>query len=746
MIRRIVLALTVLSLALVSPAPAQQRFASVEEGLVAQGILTGRPGPVSVNWIDGGTRFSFTTVNPTTRQGEIRRYDPATLRDEVVFQASDLTMPGTGQLAYQSFQWAQDSRNLVFQVDFRPIYRNSGVADFYVYSLADRGVKLAADDARTAELSPNGAFLGYERGGDMYAYDMAAGRERRLTTTGSDTIFNGVFDWVYEEEFGVPQAWKWSPDSRKIAFWETDERGVPIFQITNYEGQHPEWTEVAYPKVGDENPTVRIGVADVTTGATTWLDTGEQGEFYIPRIYWTSEPNTLAVVTLNRAQNHLKLFLFDVDTGARRMVLEERSDAWIDVFDFFAGILDYFSFPEGVREFFWVSDRDGQSHVYRYDYTGRLINQVTTGPWSVTRVEGIDPTTQTVFYTSTEASPLERQLYAVRFDGSGKRRLTQTKGTHGINMSPNGKFYLDTWSSLQQPKQVELWSTDGNKLATLETNAATSQWLQTHAYSTPELFRFTTTDGVQLDGSMIKPVDFDPSRRYPVLISIYGGPGSQQVYDQFENDGWYQYLAQQGYIVVGLNNRGSGNYGRDFMEVVYKKLGEWESHDFAEAARYLASLPYVDGERIGIQGTSYGGYMAVYSLLRHPDVFRMGIANSPITDWRLYDTIYTERYMGLLAENEAGYEASSAMPMADRLAGHLLLVHSAMDENVHAQHTFQLLTALTQAGKDAEFRFYPPGEHGAAFDRASFITMNEVYTNALCEHLAASCSPADLNR
>jgi dipeptidyl-peptidase-4 len=313
-------------------------------------------------------------------------------------------------------------------------------------------------------------------------------------------------------------------------------------------------------------------------------------------------------------------------------------------------------------------------------------------------------------------------------------------------MSPNGKYYLDTWSSLQQPKQVELWSTDGRKLATLEDNAATSQWLETHAYSTPELFRFTTTDGVQLDGSMIKPVDFDPNRRYPVLISIYGGPGSQQVYDQFENDGWYQYLAQQGYIVIGLNNRGSGNYGRDFMEVVHKKLGEWESHDFAEAARYLATLPYVDGERIGIQGTSYGGYMAIYSLLRYPDVFRMGIANSPITDWRLYDTIYTERYMGLLAENEAGYDGSSAMPMADRLAGHLLLIHSAMDENVHAQHTFQLLTALTQAGKDADFRFYPPGEHGAAFDRASFITMNEVYTNALCEHLAASCSPADLNR
>src|SRR5688572_19332526 len=277
MIRRTVVALIALSGAMAAPAaaqqPARQRFVSVEEALVTGSLLTGRPGPASVNWIDGGDRFSYTTVDPTTRQGEIRRYDPATLRDEPIFQARELAMPGTGrQLAYQSFQWAQDSRNLVFQVDFRPIYRHSGVSDYYVFSLGDKSVKLGADDARTAELSPSGAYLGYERGGDMYVYDMAAARERRLTTTGSDSIFNGVFDWVYEEEFGVPQAWKWSPDSRKMAFWETDERGVPIFQITNYEGQHPVWTEVAFTKVWDENPNVRIGVGGGATGATCLPD------------------------------------------------------------------------------------------------------------------------------------------------------------------------------------------------------------------------------------------------------------------------------------------------------------------------------------------------------------------------------------------------------------------------------------------------------------------------------------------
>jgi dipeptidyl-peptidase-4 len=363
-----------------------QRFASVEEALVTGGLLAGRPGPASVNWIDDGTRFSYTTVNAGTRQAEIRRYDPAGASDELLFEARELTMPGTGrQLPYRSFQWARDSRHLVFQVDFRPIYRNSGVADFYVFSLEDRSTRLVADDARTAGLSPDGSLLGYERDGDMFVYDLNEGRERRLTTTGSDSIFNGVFDWVYEEEFGTPEAWKWSPDSEKIAFWETDERGVPLVQLTDYEGQHPEWMRIAYPKVGNENPTVRIGVADVADGGVQWLDTGEQGDFYIPRIYWTSAPDTLAVVVLNRPQNHLKVFLFDVNTGGRRLVLEERSEAWIDVYDFFSGILDFLTFPEGVREFFWISDRDGQQHLYRYAYDGTLVNQVTRGPWSVTR-------------------------------------------------------------------------------------------------------------------------------------------------------------------------------------------------------------------------------------------------------------------------------------------------------------------------------------------------------------------------
>lgn len=724
-----------------------ERIGSVADALATSGRLAGGSGPASVNWIDGGARFSYTVR--TQAQHEVRVQDPEALTDQLLFDPRRLTLAGeTEPLQYRSFQFGQDSRHLLFQANFRPIYRHSGIADFYLYSVAEETLRLVARDARTAELSPGGERLGFERGGNLYVVDLETGVERQLTHVDGDSIFNGVLSWVYEEEFGFAQAWQWSPDGRRIAYWQTDERGVPVTQLTDFEDQHPDWFTLAYPKVGDPNPSVRIGVLDIVSGDTRWMDLGLTGEHYVPRVYWTSDPNTLAVVTLNRPQNHMRLFFFDVRDAQRRAVMEERSDTWIDVFDFFAGIDHFLYFPDGVREFFWLSDRDGFAHLYRYDYDGRLLNQVTRGEWAVTRVEGVDPGTGTIYYTSTEVSPLERHLYSVRFDGSGKARLTRTRGNHSIDMGPDARFYIDRWSNTETPRQVELWTTaDGGRLlTTLEDNEPVRRHLRTHAYSPTELFSFTTSDGVRLDGSMIRPPDFDASRPHPVILSIYGGPGAQQVYDAFATNGWHQYLAQQGYIIVGLNNRGSGNYGRDFMKMVYGELGRWEAHDFAEVGRWLAAQPYVDAERMAILGTSYGGYMAITTLLRHPGIFQLGVANSPVTDWRLYDTIYTERYMGLLDENLAGYEAASAIPRADRLQDQLLLVHSGMDENVHPQHTMQLLTALARSGKDAELRFYPPGAHGAAFDYPSFLTMTEVYTNAFCRHVAVACTPVNLNR
>ncbi|MGH7590438.1 MAG: S9 family peptidase, partial [Gemmatimonadales bacterium] len=657
------LTLAILAGALVSlPAAAQEkaRFASLDDAVKAGGALNGSNGPANVNWIDGGARYSYITRGKDGE--EIRATDPATGADTLLFSAKGLTFPGTTEpFEYRSFEWSQDSKYLVFQANFKQIYRRSGTSDYFVYSLADHTLRPAAKGARTAELSPDGTTLGLERNGDMYVYDLASGKETRLTSDAHGTVYNGHFDWVYEEEFGLAQAWNWSPDDRYLAYWQLDEGPEPMVQFSDLAGVHAVWDTIRIPQPGDSNPTVRIGVSDIRTGKQVWLDTGLGPDTYIPRIYWTSEKDTLAVVTLDRHQNEMNLFFFNVTTGGKRLVMTDRSSTWIDIFDFYAGVQDMLSFPEGTREFFWLSDRDGYQHIYRYDYSGKLLNQVTRGKWEATRIQGTDTKTKTIYYTGTEASPLERQLYSVRFDGSHSRRLTTTAGTHIIDLSPSTQYYIDRWSSVSTPRQVELWETSGKKLKTLEDNAKVTAWVASHAYSPNTLFNFTTSDGVKLDGSLVLPVPFDSTKRYPLVFAVYGGPGSQEVYNSWGGSGFSEWLAQHGYIVVGLNNRGTNNYGSAFMKVVYKHLGQWESHDFAEAAKYLQTKPWVDGKHIAIMGTSYGGYSTVYTMARYPDLFTVGIANSAVTDWRLYDDIYTERYMSLPSDNLAGYDSSSAV-------------------------------------------------------------------------------------
>jgi dipeptidyl-peptidase-4 len=738
------LCLALLSAALLTAAGQAQdkkTFANLTEALQASGAMSGRSGPRSVNWIDGGNRYSY-TIRGTDGE-EIRATDPATGSDTLLFSAEGVTFPDTtAPFSYRSFQFAQDSKHLIFQTRFKQIYRRSGTSDFFVYSLADKSMQLAAKGAQTGELSPNGALFGYELGGELYVRDLGTKADKRLTTGATETLHNGRFDWVYEEEFGMAQAWNWSPDSRHMAYWQVDESAEPFVQLSNYEGAHPEWDQLRIPQPGDSNPKVRIGVVNVATGKQVWLDTRAIGDFYIPRMYWTSAPDTLAVLELNRKQNTLRLFFFNVNDAGSRLVRTWTSDTWLDVFDFYAGIQDMMTFPAGSREFFWISDQDGWQHVYRYDYSGKLINQVTSGAYTVTRIEGTDPAKKMVYFSSTEDSPLQRQLYAIRFDGKGKKRLTTTTGTHAIDMAPNARFYIDRWSSTSQPRQVELWATGGKMLKQLEDNAAVTTWMSTYAYSPVELFQFTTSDGQKLDGSMIKPPDFDPSKKYPVILDIYGGPGSQQVYDRFASNGMDQWRAQQGYIVVGLNNRGSNNYGRAFMKQVYQHLGKYEAMDFAETAQWLAKQSFVDGSRIAIVGTSYGGYSVLYTMAAYPEVFASGIANSAVSDWRLYDTIYAERYMDVLPDNAAGYDSSAVNPRAGRIKGKLLVIHSMMDDNVHPVNTMQFLTAATDAGVDAELRIYPPGRHGAAYNFASFKMIQEVADRFLARTIGSGAIAA----
>lgn len=714
----------------------QQTYSSLQEALFSGGMLSGDSGPASVNWIDGGDRFSYMKRNPETLEMEIRVYNPENREDEVVFDGGELTFPGTEQpFSYRSFQWSDDSRYLVFQTNFTPVYRYSGIADYYYYSLADESLNLLVEDAFTAQLSPDGSKLGYHKDGNMYVYDLNSGEHARLTHGDTENVFHGRFGWVYEEEFGLVQAWTWSHDSRFIAFWKSDEREVPLFRTTDYEGTHPDWFEIPFPKVGDTNPTVKIGVVEVETGRLNWMDLNP-GEGYVPRLYWTSLPEQLAVTEFNRAQTELKLHFFDVDTGEGRLIMQEESDVWIDIFDFFAGIDDYFFFPESVAEFFWISDRNGWKHIYRFDYEGNLINQVTEGDWQVTYVHAVDPESETVYFTSTEESPLERHLYSVSFDGKNKTRLTQIPGRHNVDMGPNGRFFIDRYSNIETPRQVELWSSSNGLIEQLVSNDSVHEFMREHAYSPRELFSFTTTDEQEIDGYIIYPHNFDEKDSYPLVLSVYGGPSAQGVYNEFETGAFNQYLSQQGYVVANVNNRGSGGYGRDFEKSVYLDLGRWEAHDFAETAQYLAeNYSWIDADRMAIRGHSYGGYMSALTMVLHPGVFRAGIVAAPVTDWRLYDTIYTERYMGLLDENPEGYERSSVMTHVQNLEGRLLIAHSAMDENVHLQNTMQLVTALTNAGKDADLRIYPPGNHGVAYNLPSYILLHQTYFDFLEKHV-----------
>ncbi|MGA0558865.1 S9 family peptidase [Larkinella sp. VNQ87] len=703
----------------------KQRFQNLQQALRANGQLAGSQGPASVNWIDGGTRFSFIDQNV------IKSFSPKDQREEVVFDGSRLKLPGTDQaFTYESFQWSKDSKNLLFQTNFRPVWRRSGISDYYVYAVAAKSLKLVAKDAQTAELSPDGSKIGYERDGNLFVFDFASQQETQLTNDAAPSLYNGRFGWAYEEEFGLAQAWEWSPDSKFIAYWQIDERPVPIYAMTDYKGFDENFVKLPYPRVGDPNPKARIGVVELATKKAQWMKV-DLNDGYIPRIYWTSQEGQLAVVHLNRKQNHLKLFFANARTGDARQIMEETSNAWIDVFDFFAGILHYFYFPANSQEFFWVSERDGFAHLYRYDYSGKLLNQVTKGNWEVVIVHNIDAKSKKVYYTSTEQSPLERQLYVVDFDGKNTRKLTQTAGRHKIDFAPNSQYYIDRFSNVMTPTRVELWDTKGKLLKTLEANPGVTQFLSNYAYVPKELTSFTTSDGQKIDISIIKPLDFDPAKKYPIVLDIYGGPGAQSVYNEFSTTGWHQFLAQQGYAVVSVNNRGSGGYGYQFEKVVYEKLGQYESLDFVETAKYLATLPWVDAGRLAIRGHSYGGYMTSYTMLAHPGIFKVSLVGAPVTDWRLYDSIYTERYMGLLPENDAKYEQSAVSPKAKNLQGKMFIAHSTMDENVHVRNTMQLMNALEDAGKDADLRIYPPGAHGVAYNSTSSLLLYQQYTDYL---------------
>ena len=610
------------------------------------------------------------------------------------------------RIEFTDYVLSADERRLLLTTDVEPIYRHSFTAEYWIYDRQDGSLRRLSQGGpqQQAQFSPDGSRVVFVRGGNLFVADPAAGSERQLTFDGRfNHIINGLPDWVYEEEFSFARAFAWSPDGRKIAYLRFDESRVKQYNMNRFAGGlYPENYTFKYPKAGEQNSVVELYCCDAADGSTVRMDTGEQTDQYIPRLFWTPT-GQLGFYRLNRLQNHFEVLLCD-SSGASRVVYDERNDRYVERVD---GRTVTF-LPDGDR-FVVRSERDGFMHLYLYSVSEGLLGRITSGEWEVTELLGIEG--NRVYYLSTETSPLRRDLYTVRLDGRDKRRLTGGDGTYRIAPSRGFRYFISYFSNVRTPNRVTLHRSDGRLVRTLEDNAALRAKLDELQVPVKEFFRFATSEGVELNGYMVRPNGFDSSRRYPVLMTQYSGPGSQQAADRW-TIGWEDVLVQQGYIVACVDGRGTGFRGEEFKKCTYGELGKYETVDQIEAARYLASLPYVDPDRIGIYGWSYGGFMALNCILKGNDVFRAAIAVAPVTSWRFYDTIYTEIYNGLPQDNPSGYDDNSPIHFADRLKGKLLIAHGTGDDNVHIQNTYEMITKLVEYDKPFELYVYPDRNHG----------------------------------
>jgi dipeptidyl-peptidase 4 len=536
------------------------------------------------------------------------------------------------------------------------------------------------------KISPDGRWVSFIRDYSLWIVNVRTGRQRPLTRDGSESLRDGQVDWIYPEELELFTAYWWSPDSSRIAYLQFNESRVLRYPLTvpNSNGAGIYWTR--YPLAGQANPAVRLGVVDLSAGHTVWMDTGSDADVYLPRVAWLPNGKQVAIERLNRAQTRLDLLFADAATGRSRLVLGEEDRYWINV----AGS-PYF-LPDG--KFLWLSERTGFRHLYLYDSEGHLIRPLTSGDWVVTDLAGVDPKAGVVYFVATRHSPLERQLYRVGLDGTGLERVSQSAGTHMISMAPGGSAYLDTFSCVTQPYRQDLYSAAGAHIATLSDGQIPA--LADERLGSVHFLQLHAADGTMLEAEMIEPPDFSPSRKYPVIDYVYGGPGEQSVVNQWGGSIflWQEMMAKKGYISFMLDNRGTDNRGHAFETPIYRDFGGVDVQDQLVGARYLLSLTYVDRSRIGVWGWSYGGTMTLHLLFRAGDIFKAGVAVAPVTDWRQYDTIYTERYLGTPQQDPDGYRAGSPITYAAGLTGKLLIIQGTDDDNVHFANTTELIGAL----------------------------------------------------
>jgi len=707
---------------LLQPIHAQVRGKALFD-LMSKEVLVESRGIFRVDWLPDGKGYYVSEKDTATNRRMFYRVDPrsqkktplfdAQTREHIIQRFAELSGKKRKRLPF---------RRLHFVLDGRAIKFSSGGKD-YLYDFDKRELRLLehpdvkhqpgtdglmrnmpGSQLWNGEYSPDFSQFAYVKDYDLYVADTRTGKEKRVTFGGNENLLHGRPDWVYPEEFDQLTAYWWSPDGRKLAYYEYDESAVYQYPIVHDLKAEASLELENYPTAGETNPTVKLFIVDVETGNPVEIQTNSNSDTYIVKPKWLLDGSELTFQRLNRRQNVLELLAANPKTGAVRTILKEEEPAFINLHD------DFILLKDGKR-FLWSSERSGWRHLYLYDLQGKLIKQLTKGEWPVGRIVRVDEKGKWVYFTGYEHDGLEMHFYRVKLNGSHFQKLTKEPGLHRISMDPAAKYYTDSYSSFSTPSTMNLHRADGQTLHNLRSSDTSK--LDSLELIPPELVKVKAADGkTDLYGLLFKPAGFDSGKRYPLLVWVYGGPHVKMVHNRFQTHGYLQRLAQLGFMVWSMDNRGTPNRGKAFETATYLKLGQIDLADQAAGVRQIARRPYIDSTRVGIFGGSYGGYMTCMALLKEPEVFHVGVAGSSVTDWRNYDTIYTERYMRTPQENPEGYDLGSAMKYAANLKGKLLLIHGTIDNNVHPGNTMQLVDALIKAGKRFDLMLYPGYRHG----------------------------------
>jgi dipeptidyl-peptidase-4 len=606
-----------------------------------------------------------------------------------------------------SYTFSDDESKLLIAVNFKKLYRHSFFASFYILDLKKKTLQPLSDkkEQRRATFSPDGKKVAFVWKNNVYIKSIAGGQEVQVTRDGKrNRIINGAPDWVYEEEFGMPVCLIWSADSRRLAFYRFDESKVKEFDMSMYEGGYPGTYRYKYPRAGEKNAVVSVHVYDTRSRKTITVDTGKETDQYIPHIQWSKSTDVLLVIRLNRLQNKADFLLCDTRTGETECILTQTNERYVE-------LLPGLTFLDDRKHFILLSEKDGWQHLCLYDLNGTCVRQLTKGSWNVTDFKGYDNKSGLLYFEASKVSPLQRHLYSIRLDGTGLKKRTPRKGMHRTVFSKGFRYFIDYYSGATSVPTVTLHDSSGKKIRVLEANADLKKTLRHYRVTDKSFFTFTTSEGIELNGWMILPPKFKPRKKYPVMMTVYGGPGSQTVTDSWQF-GWERLLADKGYIIASVDGRGTGMRGEEFKKCTYLQLGNLETTDQIETAKHLGSLPYVDKKRIGMFGWSYGGFMSCNCIMRGANVFKTAVAVASVTHFRFYDTVYTERFMRTPQENPEGYNNYCPLAYVDKLKNTFLLVHGTADDNVHYQNSLELVDKLVQAKKQFEMHFIPNKAHG----------------------------------